>query len=64
MITRIPVGQAGKLFSEKSDGMHIHYFFAFIDGKYRTKHSLIFGMWLAKVEVRHTLESSAQSPET
>lgn len=60
MITNIPVGQAWKLFPKKSDGMLAHYFFAFIDGKYRTKHSLILGMWLAKVEVRHTLESSAQ----
>src|SRR5580704_5477388 len=50
--------QAGKTVAKKRDGLLAHHSFAFIYGKHRSQHPLIFSVWLAEVEVWHTCASS------
>jgi hypothetical protein len=58
------LSQAGKTVAKKRDRMLANHLFAFIHGKHRSQHPLIFSVWLAKVEVWHTSASSAESAGT
>ena len=58
------LSQARKTVAKKRDRMLANHPFAFIHGKNRSQHPLIFSVRLAKVEVWHTCVSSAESRRT
>jgi len=62
--SRAVLRQTGKTVAKKRYGVLAHHPFAFIHGKHGSQHSLIFRVWLAKVEVWHTCASSAESRRT
>jgi hypothetical protein len=48
------LAKARKAFSKERSAMLTHHLLAFIYGKNGSQHSLIFRVWLAKVEIGHT----------